>query len=142
MRKAIEAIALGLFVMLATSFSCAQNGPTPASVMLSWTQSPTPGVTKNCIYRGTVSGSYVLPGTCIPATTTYTDNSVTAGTTYYYAVTAQVGSAESAYSTPAQAIVPANPAAPTGLSTPTVTENKSPGDKPGNVVAKVEWRSR
>jgi fibronectin type 3 domain-containing protein len=142
MRKAIEAIALGLFVMLATSFSCAQNGPTQPLVTLTWTQSPAPGVTKNCIYRGAVAGTYTLPGTCIPANTTYTDTTPVAGTTYYYAVTAQVGATESAYSTPLEVVVPANPAAPSGLTAPTVTENKTTRNGPKDVVARVEWRSR
>jgi len=94
--------------------------------VLTWTQSSTPGVTGNCIYRGTVSGTYSLPGTCIKPGTTYTDSTPVAGTTYYYAVTAQVGGAESAYSIPAQVVVPANPNAPTGLTAPTVTKNYEP----------------
>jgi chitinase len=126
-------------LVFALMYSChAQNGPSQPSVVLTWTQSTTAGVTKNCVYRGTASGTYVLPGTCIPVATTYTDTTPTAGTTYYYAVTAQVSGVESAYSTPVQVAVPANPAAPTGLAAPTVAKNEE-----GNgivVQAKVEWK--
>lgn len=144
MKRWFQSFALAVITMFSMGLTChAQQGPTQPTVVLAWTQSGTPGITKNCIYRGTVSGTYSLPGTCIPAGTTYTDTSPTPGTTYFYAVTAQVGTTESAYSTPVQAVVPANPSAPTGLTAPTVTgENKEPGDKPAEVVARVEWVKR
>ena len=90
MKKLIQSFVLSMFVMFTASFSCGQNGPTQPSVVLSWTQSTTPGITKNCVYRGTVSGVYTLPGTCFAAGTTYTDTTPLAGSTYFYAVTAQV----------------------------------------------------
>ena len=57
-------------------------------ISLSWTQSVTPGVAQNRIYRSPTgaAGSYVVLAT-IPATTAYSD-SVTSGSTYYYYVTA------------------------------------------------------
>jgi hypothetical protein len=107
-------------------YSChSQTGPTQPSVALSWTQSTSTGVTANCVYRGAASGTYTIPAAA-------------AATTYWYAVTAKVGSAESAYSTPLEVIVPANPNAPTGLTAPTVTKNEQP-DKT-DLQAKVIWR--
>jgi hypothetical protein len=54
-------------------------------VTLTWTQSPTPGITQNAIYRSS-DGKAFQRITTIPAAITYTDN-VSAGT-YYYSVTA------------------------------------------------------
>ena len=140
MKRIFQSIAITMFTLFATSFSCGQTGPTQPQVTLSWTQSSTPGITKNCIYRGTVSGTYQLPGTCIAPNTTYTDTTPVAGTTYFYAVTAQVGATESQYSVPAQAIVPLNPNAPTNLTPATITKNDLPGAI--EVQAKVEWIKR
>jgi hypothetical protein len=109
-------------------YSChAQNGPTQPSVVLTLTASTTPGVTAYCVYRGTVAGTYATPGNCFPATQlTYTDSTVAAGTTYYYASTAQIGASEGPYLTPPlQVPVPVAPAPP-GLTPKTVTENKMP----------------
>lgn len=89
-------------------YSChAQNGPTQPSVQLSWTQSATPGVTANCVYRGTATKVYTMPALfCSTApVTTFTDNTVVRGTTYFYAVTAQVGKIESQFSNEATAPV-------------------------------------
>ena len=130
-------------------YSChSQTGPTQPSVALSWTQSTSAGVTAHCVYRGAVSGTYTIPALfCSTAPiTTYTDSTAAAATTYWYAVTAKVGSAESAYSSPLQVIVPANPNAPTGLASPTVTENKAPAPSTligaGNLQAKVIWKTQ
>jgi fibronectin type 3 domain-containing protein len=128
-----------IYLMFAAMYSCGQNGPTQPTVVLSWTQSTTPGVTKNCIYRGASSGVYALPGTCIAANTTYTDSTAVPGATYFYAVTAQVSGTESAYSAPVSVSVPTSPSAPTGLTAPTVTKNVLPGVKPGDLTAKIEW---
>jgi hypothetical protein len=76
------------------------------SVVLTWTASTSSGVTSYNVYRGTTSGSYTLLASA-GSQTTYTDNAVVSGTTYYYVVTALVGTTESAYSTPpAQAAIP------------------------------------
>jgi len=77
------------------------------NVSLSWTGSTSTVVGYN-VYRGTQSGGpYVGLNGSPNATTAYTDNSVQAGQTYYYVVTA-VDSAgtESVYSNQAQAVVP------------------------------------
>jgi chitinase len=142
MRRIAQTLLLAAFTMFATAYSCGQNGPTQPTVVLTWTQSTTAGVTKNCIYRGTVSGQYSLPGTCIPVATTYTDTTPVAGTTYFYAVTAQVGAAESAYSTPANVPVPANPNAPTSLTPATVTKSEFPKHDAMDVQATVVFPSR
>jgi fibronectin type 3 domain-containing protein len=65
-------------------------------VKLSWTQSTSPGVTQNKIYRSTTNGGPYAVIASIGANTTYTDTQVTGGTTYYYVVTAVSGNGESA----------------------------------------------
>jgi len=74
-------------------------------VTLNWTASVTPNVTYN-IYRSTTSGVYPsTPLASVGAATAFTDYSVQAGVTYFYAVTSVSGSTESAYSSPAQATI-------------------------------------
>jgi hypothetical protein len=74
--------------------------PGTGSVSLSWTASS--GATSYNIYRGTSSGgeSKLTSGV---ATTSYTDNSVSDGTTYYYEVTAVDSGGESGVSNQATA---------------------------------------
>jgi hypothetical protein len=85
--------------------------PTPIhSVSLSWTASASPDVTGYNIYRGTASaGPYSKINSSLNAGTTYTDNSVADGQTYYYVSTAvNSNNQESAYSSPPQmATIPA-----------------------------------
>jgi hypothetical protein len=77
------------------------------SVGLTWTAS-TSTVSGYNVYRGTVNGGpYTLVNTSLIGTLTYTDSTVQNGVTYYYVATAVDSSGnESAYSTPAQAIIP------------------------------------
>jgi len=91
--------------------------PTVHEVSLSWTQSVSPGITGDCVYRGTVTGGPYTQLSCSSTpSTAYTDLAVTAGGTYYYVVTALVGSSEeSGYSNQFTAIIP-NVAPPTGLT--------------------------
>ncbi|HZX43715.1 MAG TPA: fibronectin type III domain-containing protein, partial [Myxococcaceae bacterium] len=71
----------------------------PARLSLRWTQSTTPGVTQNGIYRRTSAGSYpATPITTIGANTAYQDPGLITGTTYCYVVTAIGGGGESAKS--------------------------------------------
>lgn len=88
--------------------SLSGTGTTPQySVSLSWNAST--GVVGYNIYRSTsASGTYAKMNSTVDANTAFTDNSVTAGQTYYYEATA-VNSAgqESARSTPpVQAAIP------------------------------------
>jgi hypothetical protein len=85
------------------------SGTGTHDVILSWTASATSGVMGYYVYRGTSSGkesSTPLNSTPINGTS-YADANVTAGTTYYYVVTA-LGSdgVESADSNEAEATVP------------------------------------
>jgi hypothetical protein len=81
------------------------TGTVAHTVSLTWNTSSSVGVTGYKVYRGTTSGGpYSLLST-LGAVTSYTDNNVQSGQTYYYVVTA-VGSAESGYSNQAQAVVP------------------------------------
>ena len=75
-------------------------------VVLSWKDSNS-GVAGYNIYRGAVSGSYTRVNTALDSSTTYTDATVEAGSTYYYATTAvnNVG-VESTYSSPVKVVIP------------------------------------
>ncbi|MBC7398122.1 MAG: beta-propeller fold lactonase family protein, partial [Bdellovibrionales bacterium] len=98
------------------------------SVGLSWTQAS--GTTGYKVYRKasasvTTADSVicnVTPGT----TTSCTDSTVAAGTTYYYAITSVNGGSESAISTSVSALT--LPAAPTGLLA-----------GPGNLKNMISW---
>ncbi len=71
-------------------------------ITLTWTQSTTPGVTANTIYRSTSSsGPFILP-TTIPPSTTYSET-LSTGTTYFYKVTAVANGSESGLSNTASA---------------------------------------
>lgn len=87
--------------------SLSGTGVSPTySVTLTWTAS-TSSVTGYNVYRGTTSGSYTKINTSLDPSTTYTDNAVVAGTTYYYAATAVNSSGqESGYSSPIQVSIP------------------------------------
>ena len=117
-------------VLLLCGFSCAQTGPTVHKVVGNFTQSTTAGLTGNCWYRGTASGTYVFPGNCGAPSTTFTDAAVTSGATYYYAVTAQITASgvteESGYSNEISATIPVSPAAPKSLSNSQTAELRQP----------------
>jgi HYDIN/CFA65/VesB family protein/centrosomal CEP192-like protein/ASPM-SPD-2-Hydin domain-containing protein len=79
------------------------------SVLLTWTASSSTDVTGYYAYRSTTQGSgYVKLNPSSPTSTLqFTDNGIDANATYYYVVTAVDSSdVESAYSTPATAVIP------------------------------------
>ncbi len=92
---------------VAASVSGTGTPPPQHSVTLSWVAS-TSTVAGYNVYRGGQSGGpYIAVNSGLDASTGYTDNSVQAGQTYYYVVTAVDGSGnESVYSNQAQAVVP------------------------------------
>jgi hypothetical protein len=106
--------ALGNDPATVTIASNATGSPTTISlageshtVLLTWTASTSSGVTGYYVYRGTQSGQYTKIDPSAPASSTqFTDNTVAAGTTYYYVVTALNSSGESSYSSPATVSVP------------------------------------
>jgi fibronectin type 3 domain-containing protein len=60
----------------------------PHRVSLSWTGSTSPNISGYHVYRGTVSGGpYALTSTALVSGTSYADNTVVAGQTYYYVTT-------------------------------------------------------
>jgi fibronectin type 3 domain-containing protein len=65
----------------------AVNANKPRRLNLRWTQSTTPGVTQNGIYRRTSGGTYGAP-VMIPAGTAYQDDGLASRTGYCYVVTA------------------------------------------------------
>jgi fibronectin type 3 domain-containing protein len=87
------------------------------SVILSFTQTTDP-VALNCLYRATASGSYDMtkPLTCSTSpVTTFTDNAVVAGDSWFYVVTAVSSKGTSSKaSNEVNAVIPLLP--PSGLS--------------------------
>jgi hypothetical protein len=81
------------------------------TVLLSWTASVSQGVSGYYIYRATsLNGPYTKLSASLLTDTSYVDNTVQAGQTYYYVATAVDSSGvESEYSDPpVQAIVPSS----------------------------------
>lgn len=93
--------------------------PGQHSVVLTWTASPTSGVTYN-IYRGAAAGvciGNVTPYATGITTTTFTDNvNLTDGQKVFYNVSAAKGGAESPCDGELQVLIPVLPGAPSGLS--------------------------
>jgi len=76
------------------------------SVSLSWNSS-TSSVSGYNVYRGASAGSYSRINPSLDASTSYTDNTVVSGSTYYYAATAVSSSGqESNYSAPIKVVIP------------------------------------
>jgi len=96
----------------------AQPG-TNHGIGLTWTApSNCSGCTYNA-YRGTSTGAenYTSPVNTSPiTTTTFLDQTGTAGTTYYYTVTAKNGTIEGVPSNEASASYPTVPGSPSGLA--------------------------
>jgi len=88
-----------------------------AVVNLSWSQSTSPGISLNNVYRSTngSAGPYTLLASLSP-TTTYADTAALNGTPYYYVVTAVNVNGESAFSSYAGATPQGPPLAPSGLT--------------------------
>jgi hypothetical protein len=76
------------------------------TVFLSWVASTTANVTYN-VFRGTTSGGPYTKLTATPiAATSYTDNSVPGGQTFFYVARSVNGNGESSNSNQAVAVVP------------------------------------
>jgi hypothetical protein len=140
MKRTLHSAVLTLAVIFSAAYSChSQNGPTLPTAVLTWTNPANPGLTANCVYRSTGAGSVPAPPAIFCSKTpvlTYTDTTVAGATTYNYAVTAQIGTAEGAYSNVEPAVVPAQPGAPV-QNAPTVTKNEE--SKGPNLETKVVW---
>ena len=91
------------------SLSGTGTPPPIHSVLLSWTASTSSNIIGYNIYRSSASaGPYAQINSSLNASTTYTDNSVVDGQTYYYVATAvDSNNQESAHSSPPQqAVIP------------------------------------
>lgn len=77
-------------------------------VTLNWTQSTSPNLADNCVYRGAVTGGPYTQLACSAAPiVTYPDTTVIRGNTYYYVVTAvNTSGIESGYSNEIKVVVP------------------------------------
>lgn len=103
---------LAVLLSMVTSLAIA------GSAILTWNASPSDPaiVTGYKLYRGTASGTYQLSQT-LGKVTTATEPSLTAGTTYFWVVTAFNSAGESSFSNEASATIPfAIPGAATGLN--------------------------
>ena len=114
--------AVGSASATASFASNASNSPSVATltgtgtaapvhnVQLTWVASVSGGITSYNVYRaiygGSTCGSYGNIGSTSGSVTTYTDSSVTDGTTYCYAATAVDPEGESGYSNIVQAQIP------------------------------------
>jgi fibronectin type 3 domain-containing protein len=92
---------------LTESMTGTGTAPPQHHVDLSWTPS-TSSVSGYNVYRSATSGSgYVKINSSLNANTAYTDNSVQAGSTYFYVTTAVDSSGtESSFSNQVQAVIP------------------------------------
>jgi hypothetical protein len=66
----------------------AASAPGKKKIRLTWTQSSSPNIASNKVYRATVNGGPYSLIASIPAATTYQNTGLISGTTYYYVVTA------------------------------------------------------
>lgn len=106
-----------LFLLCAMSTNASANTPGKRSVALTWVETDPTAISYN-VYRGTVSGvcSGVVTPLASSSSKAYVDSSVTAGTTYFYAVSGiNAAGAEGSCSGEIQIAVPTAPQAPTGL---------------------------
>lgn len=88
------------------NFTGSTTAPAQHSVTLHWTASTSPNITGYKIYRATAQGGPYASLTSVTGTS-YVDNAVGAGQTYYYVTTAvDSNNAESGYSNEATAVVP------------------------------------
>jgi len=81
--------------------------PVQHTVTLNW-QAGSPNSVGYNVYRGTVSGGpYARVNVALEAATSYVDNTVQAGNTYFYAVTSvDATGMESAFSSPVAVVIP------------------------------------
>jgi len=91
----------------AESLTGSGTPPPQHSAALSWNPSTSVVVGYN-VYRATISGGpYTKINSALDGSTTYTDSTVQAGTTYYYVTTAvDGGGTESTYSNQVRAVIP------------------------------------
>ena len=89
------------------AFTITVSQPVQHTVTLTW-QAGSPNTAGYNVYRGTVSGGpYARINMALQAATSYVDNTVQAGNTYFYAVTSVDSSGmESAFSNQVTAAIP------------------------------------
>lgn len=80
--------------------------PTQFAVQLSWTQSDSPNVISNCVYRSATSGGPYGQLGCFNATESYLDTAPLFGPDFYVATAVDDAGVESPFSNEATAFVP------------------------------------
>ena len=100
----VIAVALITLVLLARTRRQSQRLHAPHSVTLTWVGSA--GARTYNLYRSQTSGAYGTPLATGLTSPSYTDGTVAAGQTYFYAVTAVNAFGESGKSREVQAVVP------------------------------------
>lgn len=113
----MKKLVLAVVVTVLLTWASAQN---THSVSLTWTQSPSAGVTSNNVYQAsTTGGPYTLAYSSTSPITSYTVGNLPGSTTYYFVVTAVCSTCnpqESPYSNQASATTDANqPSPPSNL---------------------------
>lgn len=100
----VLAVALIAWALLARPRIQSQRPGPPHTVKLTWVGSA--GARTYNVYRSQTSGVYGGPLVTGLTSPSYTDDTVSGGQTYYYAVTAVSASGESAKSSEIKAVVP------------------------------------
>lgn len=141
----MKILLTSLAILLLAAMALAQNGPTPASVSLAWTQgaasAASGAITANCVYRSTVSGTPVTPAiycSTVPITS-WTDTTVVRGTTYNYWVTCKFSASEGPYSNMVTASIPVTSTPPV-LNPPVVTQDFRPSPPNHKASVRLTWR--
>ena len=100
----VVAVALIAWVLLVRTHLQSQRLGSPHTVKLTWVGSA--GARTYNVYRSQTSGVYGDPWVTGLTSPSYTDDIVSAGETYFYAVTAVNGFGESAKSSEVKAVIP------------------------------------
>lgn len=113
--KSIVSVIVSFFLLAAVALAGAPGSN--HGVTLTWAESGCPTCTFN-VYRGTAPGAenYSAPIASGVSTAAYLDQSGTAGTTYYYTVTAVLNKIESTPSNEVSVPFPTVPPSPSSLT--------------------------
>lgn len=143
MRRIRSLIGGILGIVAASVSSAALSGPTPPSLILTWTDNSN-NETGFAIERSVAGGAFAIIARTGPNVVSYTDLNLATATTYSYRLRAYAGTLYSAYTTVVSAMTPAAAVAsptptPTPVPTPTPTPTPTPNVAP--VISDVAART-